>query len=67
MRCAITLYVEKVADVVLTCHIMLYCMMILGRSAEKLKVVETYLRANAMFRNYEDPNEDPVFSEVRQI
>ena len=38
-----------------------------GRSAEKLKVVETYLRANRMFRNFEDSSEDPVFSEVHAV
>jgi hypothetical protein len=35
-----------------------------GRSEEKLKIVEAYLRANKMFRNFEDASEDPVFSEV---
>ena len=36
----------------------------LDRSADKLKVVEDYLKANKMFRNYNDASQDPVFSEV---
>ena len=41
-----------------------YLHYLLGRSAEKLKIVETYLRANAMFRNYADANQDPVYTQV---
>ena len=38
---------------------------LLGRSDEALECVETYLKATKMFRNYSDPDNDPVFSEVR--
>ena len=40
-------------------------LLLLGRDEEKLKLVESYLKTNKMFRNYSDPSEDPVFSEVR--
>lgn len=36
-----------------------------GRSEETLEAVEAYLKATKMFRDYSDPNNDPVFSEVR--
>jgi len=35
-----------------------------GRDEEKMQVVEAYLKANKLFRNYSDPSEDPVFSQV---
>ncbi len=36
-----------------------------GRDDDKLVMVETYLKANKMFRDYNDTSQDPVFSEVR--
>ena len=36
----------------------------LGRSEETLERVEAYLKATKMFRDYSDPSNDPVFSEV---
>ena len=36
-----------------------------GRNEETLECVEAYLKATKMFRDYSDPNNDPVFSEVR--
>lgn len=36
-----------------------------GREDEKVKIIEDYLRANQMFRNYNDPEDDPVFTQVR--
>ena len=35
-----------------------------GRDEAKLKVVEEYLKAKKMFRNYDNAAEDPVFSQV---
>ena len=37
-----------------------------GRSEETLERVEAYMKATKMFRDFSDPNNDPVFSEVRQ-
>ncbi|CAH2083589.1 unnamed protein product [Euphydryas editha] len=37
------------------------------RSAEKIKVIEEYLKATKQFRNYNDPSQDPVFSEVVEL
>ncbi|CAG2204927.1 ACO [Mytilus edulis] len=34
-----------------------------GRSNEQIQFIEQYLRSITMFRNYNDQNEDPVFSE----
>lgn len=34
-------------------------------SQEKVEQLELYLKAIKLFRNYEDPSEDPVYSEVR--
>ena len=36
-----------------------------GREESKLELIEGYLRANKMFRNYNDASQDPVFSEVK--
>lgn len=33
-------------------------------SQEKVEQLESYLKAVKLFRNYEDPSEDPVYSEV---
>ena len=33
----------------------------------KMKLVESYLKANKMFRNFTDANEDPVFSQVGDL
>ncbi|KAJ9601820.1 hypothetical protein L9F63_000002 [Diploptera punctata] len=35
-----------------------------NRSEEKISMIEEYLKAVRMFRNYSDTNQDPVFSEV---
>ncbi|XP_049814444.1 cytoplasmic aconitate hydratase-like [Schistocerca nitens] len=35
-----------------------------NRSEEKVKIIEEYLKRVKMFRNYSDPSQDPVFSEV---
>lgn len=34
-------------------------------SQEKVEQLESYLKAVKLFRNYKDPSEDPVYSEVR--
>ena len=36
-----------------------------GRDEGKIVAMESYLKAAKLFRNYADPSEDPVFSEVR--
>ncbi|XP_048828200.1 iron-responsive element-binding protein 2 [Brienomyrus brachyistius] len=36
-------------------------------SEEKLELVEAYLKAVKLFRNYQDPSEDPVYSEVIEV
>ncbi|XP_045456295.1 cytoplasmic aconitate hydratase-like [Melitaea cinxia] len=38
-----------------------------NRSAEKIKVIEEYLKATKQFRNYSDPSQDPVFSKVVEL
>ncbi|XP_053622343.1 cytoplasmic aconitate hydratase-like [Plodia interpunctella] len=38
-----------------------------NRPKEKIDVIEAYLRATKQFRNYENPNEDPIFSEVVEL
>ena len=35
-----------------------------GRSEEKIKYIEAYLKANKMFRDYNQAEQDPLFSEV---
>ena len=39
--------------------------MFLGREEKKLAYIEAYLKANKLFRDYNNPEQDPVFSEVR--
>lgn len=36
----------------------------LGRSEEHIDRIEKYLRSVRMLRNYDDPSQDPIFSEV---
>ncbi|XP_065938353.1 cytoplasmic aconitate hydratase isoform X1 [Magallana gigas] len=38
-----------------------------GRSEERIKFVEKFLREIRLFRNYNDPQEDPVFSQVVEL
>ncbi|PAA94456.1 hypothetical protein BOX15_Mlig011853g1 [Macrostomum lignano] len=38
-----------------------------GRSEETLALVEAYLRANHLFRNYADAEQDPQFSQVVEL
>lgn len=38
-----------------------------GRSEEKIAYIEAYLKAQGLFRNYEDSSADPVFSDVLEI
>lgn len=38
-----------------------------GRNSTLLKYIEVYLKAVKMFRNYNDPKEDPVFSEIVEL
>lgn len=41
-----------------------FFLQILDRSEEHIKRIEQYLKSVRMLRNYDDPNQDPVFSEV---
>ncbi|RUS84407.1 hypothetical protein EGW08_007791 [Elysia chlorotica] len=38
-----------------------------GRDEAKIALIEQYLRANNMFRDYNDASQDPVFSEVVEL
>ena len=38
-----------------------------GRDEEKIAFIEKYLKANKMFRHFEDTSEDPIFSEVMYL
>lgn len=38
-----------------------------NRSKEKIDIIEAYLRATKQFRNYSDPEQDPIFSEVVEL
>ncbi|KAM7449009.1 Aconitate hydratase mitochondrial [Porites harrisoni] len=38
-----------------------------GRSEETLERVEAYMKATKMFRDFSDPNNDPVFSEIVEL
>lgn len=37
------------------------------RSGEKIAAIKAYLEASKMLRNYNDPSQDPVFSEVTNL
>lgn len=37
------------------------------RSSEKIAYVDAYLKAAGMFRNFDNSNEDPVFSAVYEL
>ena len=36
----------------------------LGRDESKLAIIESYLRCNKMFRDYSNPEQDPIFTKV---
>jgi len=36
----------------------------LGRDDNKVEIIEAYLKALRMFRDYSDPSQDPEYSEV---
>ena len=38
-----------------------------NRDPKRLKYIEAYLKASRMYRNYSDPNQDPVFSQVQLL
>lgn len=38
--------------------------MFADRSQEKINLIEQYLKATKQFRDYNDSNEDPVFTKV---
>ena len=44
--------------------IVIYCECFTARDSTKIEYIEAYLKANRMYRNYDDPTEDPVYSEV---
>ena len=35
-----------------------------GRDGSRIEMIESYLRAVGMFRDYSNPNQDPTFSQV---
>jgi len=37
------------------------------RSSEKIAAVKAYLEASKMLRNYDDPSQDPVFSQITNL
>ena len=39
---------------------------IIGRGEEHIKFIEDYLKANNLFRDYTNPEQDPVFTEVKK-
>lgn len=38
-----------------------------NRSQEKIAIIEAYLRATKQFRDYNNPDQDPIFSEVVEL
>lgn len=38
-----------------------------GRSEEKIAYIEAYLKAQGLYRNYEDSSSDPIFNDVLEI
>lgn len=38
-----------------------------GRDESRIAVIESYLRAMRLFRDYADPGQDPAFSQVRGV
>ena len=44
--------------------IVIYCKCVTARDSTKIEYIKAYLKANRMYRNYDYPTEDPVYSEV---
>ena len=42
----------------------LFFLYLAGRDKSKVTTVEKYLKANRMYRNFNDASEDPVFTKV---
>ena len=38
-----------------------------GRQSEQVAIIEAYLRASGLFRDYSDPAQDPAYSSVVQL
>jgi aconitate hydratase len=38
-----------------------------GRDEDKVKLIEIYLKAVRLFRDYSDPQQDPVYSEIHEL
>ncbi|XP_063545004.1 cytoplasmic aconitate hydratase-like [Cydia strobilella] len=38
-----------------------------NRTQEKIDIIEAYLRATNQFRDYNDPSQDPIFSEIVEL
>jgi len=45
----------------------LYVIVPLARDSSKIEYIEAYLKAVGLFRNYDDPSQDPVYSEVTSV
>jgi len=41
--------------------------MCLGRDEEKVTIIEAYLKAVKLFRDYSDASHDPEYSEVKMM
>lgn len=44
-----------------------FILFVLGRDEVKINIVESYLKANNLFRDFTNPDQDPEFSEVGKI
>ena len=58
----------------LNAHILYTCVLIAsvifsaaGRQSEQVAIIEAYLRASGLFRDYSDPAQDPAYSSVVQL
>ena len=46
---------------------MVFLISTLGRGEEHIKFIEDYLKANKLFRDYTNPEQDPTFTEVKNL
>lgn len=48
-------------------HFLNYYVYLIDRPEDKIKVMEHYLRATRLLRNYADPSQDPLYSQVIEL
>jgi aconitate hydratase len=48
-------------------HLFFFLTSLLGRAPERIAFIEAYLRAQGMFRDYNNHGEDPVFTDVVEL